>query len=276
MQTSTFVILRAATIVAFFSLPAHLEAQDYFSDQPVEVVEVVNFDLADRLAFSQDHTASCENVSCESMINECKPTPCSDDRRLYISGILGASFANLNIDDEDILDDDLLTAGGVVGLEFARRNGTLRAEIEARGRQNLGDTLSDIGVVAQIGAENIWSTTVNVWREFCLNDRLSIYGGGGIGAGGFDNVLEIRGFLGDVDVNDSTTTFAWQVGTGVTYDINSRMSLDLGYRFFSINGSTATGTWLFGDFSYDSHLSANELVLSLRIYDPLKNLIRIR
>lgn len=270
-------------------------AQDYFSDQPVEIVQPVSFELGERLGVRSNCSSSCDAITCdaatcdaigcESVLNDCTSLACRSNRRTYAAGILGVSFANLDIDNGELIDDNLMTAGGAVGLEYQRCNGSIRTEIEARGRQNLSETLSDNDVRAKIGAENIWSTTVNVWRDFCVNDRLSIYGGGGLGAGGYDNVFQVRGPLGDIDVNDSSTNFAWQVGAGLTYDINCRMSLDLGYRFFSMAGTTADGSWTFDtgitgrnafDFSYDTQLSASELVLSLRIYDPFKGLRRCR
>lgn len=271
-------------------------AQDYFSDQPVEIVQPINFELGERLAGRTSSPSSCDamtcdSIGCESALDDCTSLACRNSRRSYATGILGVSFANLDIDDGELIDDSLMTAGGAIGLEYELCNGSIRAEIEARGRQNLGETLSADEVFAKISAENIWSTTVNVWRDFCVNERLSIYGGGGLGAGGYDNVFKVRGFLGDIDVNDSSTHFAWQVGAGVTYDINCRMSLDLGYRFFSMAGTTADGSWTIDtgssddtgstgrntfDFSYDTQLSASELVLSLRIYDPFKGLRRCR
>ena len=270
------------------ALPTETDAQDYFNNRPVRDVQTVSFNLAERLGLQGDCTSDCDDLGCddlgcESLIRDCASAQGCNTRRPYIAGILGVSFANLTIDEDEIVNDNLFTAGGALGLQYERGNGSIRAEIEARGRDNQFEDLSQAGVLALIEAENIWSTTVNVWRDFCVNDRLSVYGGGGIGAGGYDNVFTVRGPGGTIDVNDSSTNFAWQVGAGATYDINCRVSLDLGYRFFSMGGSTATGisnidlggsSFVRDEFSYDSQLSASELVLSLRIYDPFKGLKR--
>jgi opacity protein-like surface antigen len=72
------------------------------------------------------------------------------------------------------------------------------------------------------------------------------------------------------------TAFAWQAGGGVLYALNERMSLDLGYRFYSIGPGNSTlqadilgqrvGSWVVNT-SFDS----SEMLLSLRIYEPFRS-----
>ena len=72
------------------------------------------------------------------------------------------------------------------------------------------------------------------------------------------------------------SVFAWQVGTGVTWQITQRATLDLGYRYFDL-GVASTALALGGGAAagnYTSALSASEWLLSVRIYEPLAILRR--
>jgi opacity protein-like surface antigen len=67
------------------------------------------------------------------------------------------------------------------------------------------------------------------------------------------------------------TAFAGQVGTGVTFKLTDQITLDLGYRFFGTKSSSLPINLSPNDGSagtYRSNLYANELLLSVRIYDP--------
>ena len=66
---------------------------------------------------------------------------------------------------------------------------------------------------------------------------------------------------------------AWQAGGGLIYDVSNRMAVDLGYRFFTL-GDNRVGT-LSGlpptvPGSYLTNYSANELLLTIRIYEPFR------
>lgn len=222
-------------------------------------------------------SASGDSVGCET-----QGTFDSDlmPPRNYLAGMIGASFANLDITDGELLDDNLFTAGVALGRRYDRCRGALRIEIEGRVRENIHENLASGIVTADLAARGVWSSTVNLWREREISNSFSIYGGGGIGLGGFDNVYRVTGPLGNIRVDETNTNFAWQIGTGLTYKVNCRMSLDLGYRFFSIVGDTARGKFTqFGpgssiqivDFDYGSQLSTSELLLSFRFDEPFKN-----
>ena len=222
-------------------------------------------------------SASGDSVGCET-----QGTLDSDlmPPRNYLTGMIGASFANLDITDGELLDDKLFTAGVALGRRYDRCRGALRIEIEGRARENIHENLASGIVTADLAARGVWSSTVNLWREREISNSFSIYGGGGIGLGGFDNVYRVTGPLGNIRVDETNTNFAWQIGTGLTYKVNCRMSLDLGYRFFSIVGDTARGKFTqFGpgssiqivDFDYGSQLSTSELLLSFRFDEPFKN-----
>lgn len=224
--------------------------------------------------------------------------------RIYVAGIVGASFANMTnggtnaapfplppgstLSSAGSVNDALFTGGGAIGLAFTRPSGQLRMEIEGRDRGTLsGET---VGILSQPGqvdsvtttttASGVWSAMTNFWRDYSVTERFGVYGGGGFGIGGYQyQITTPPGFFGPDQAtagNNTINSFAWQVGTGVTYQASDRVSFDVGYRFFSIGtGSTSFSgpimgsPTFFGDFT--SAFSASELLLSVRIYEPFRN-----
>jgi len=217
---------------------------------------------------------------------------CCDDldadcpsRRFYITGIIGASFGTLqsgginnegNFANTGRATDSLLTAGGAIGTAFDRNNGLLRLEVEGRGRDALQGSTNSFepptpDYFYSVRASDGWSVMTNAWRDWHLTERLGFYGGGGIGAGGYrlsvdDSVVSGYGHVGG---------FAWQAGTGTTYRITNRTTIDLGYRFFETVPDSLPLT-LGGPGgppagSYVSNFYASELLLSVRIYEPFRS-----
>lgn len=204
-------------------------------------------------------------------------------RKFYVSGIIGASFASLSsggmntagipTPNTGTASDDLFTAGGAVGVCFDRPHGLLRAEVEGRGRgQILGETASVEPFTVEAG--NGWSVMANVWRDYFFTERLGVYGGGGIGVGGYR--LAVEDSLAIVAGTSTAAEFAWQAGGGVTYRVGPHVTLDLGYRFIDLG--TASTPLLLGDGSpvgdYTSAFSASELLLTVRIYEPFRQFRR--
>lgn len=200
------------------------------------------------------------------------------NRRFYLAPIIGASWGSLIIEDTTIIDGyPLLTAGGAVGVAVTRPGGQLR--IEGEGRYRDGVQRSDDSNPAfslAIGAEDNWSSMVNLWRDIAVTRSVGVYGGGGIGAGGYRFDLDQQLGLGQIVSNQQVTAFAWQVGGGAIYDVSDRITLDLGYRFFSTVDADATllasGPGVppipLGDLP--SRMCASELLLTLRIYEPFR------
>jgi len=205
-------------------------------------------------------------------------------RRFYITGIIGASFATLqsggfntegNFPNTGRATDSILTAGGAVGTAIERSGGFLRLEVEGRGRDLLPGSTNSFQPPTptyfySVRAADGWSVMANAWRDWSLTERLGFYGGGGIGAGGYrltvdDGVVTGYGHVGG---------FAWQAGTGTTYQITRRTTLDLGYRFFDTVSDalplTVNGSGRIPAGSYVSNFYASELLLSIRIYEPFR------
>lgn len=208
--------------------------------------------------------------------------PCCNaaEADFYVSGIIGSSFATLTDTYHDnyagsdgSINGSLFTAGGAAGYGFDRENGRLRLEVEGRGR----DVLSTHAGIIDPGfsdtatwrVNNGWSVLANVWRDVNISEKVALYAGGGIGGGGYrltvDDQIYAQGY-------NRTGGFAWQAGGGLVWSPSDRLDIDLGYRFFAVDtGSTPLVNQLSGGSAgiYTSSLSASEVLLTFRIYEPL-------
>jgi len=218
--------------------------------------------------------------------------------RGYITGIAGASFGTINaggitpfggtaqLQTVGSVNDTMFNGGGAIGMALARPSGLLRMEVEGRARgpmhgqtafEVVSATTESVSVPLDVSATQGWSAMTNFWRDFFFNDRLGVYGGGGFGVGGYQ--YSMQGSDGKIPLAGSSVvnTFAWQVGTGVTYQLSDRVTFDTGYRFFAMTpGSTPLAVTNGGLLvqpagSYTSAFSASELLLSVRIYEPFRN-----
>lgn len=199
--------------------------------------------------------------------------------RFYVSGIVGASFATLvqpELPGRPTIDSQSLFAGGAAaGWSIPRPCGALRLEIEGLAREQMEASETDplIGTL-QITTRDGWSTMANAWRDVMITDRFAVYGGGGIGAGGYR--LTFSGNAPGATVGGSTgiTSFAWQAGGGITFAVMERVTLDLGYRFMSLE--PGSGDLLVTNSSgtirdtYPTQFSTNQVLLSVRVYEPFR------
>ena len=218
--------------------------------------------------------------------------------RGYVTGIVGGSLATINAGGSTVfggttqlqtvgsVNDTIFNGGGAIGMALARPSGLLRMEVEGRARGPMhGQTAFEIASGTTSGAvipldvtvTNGWSAMTNFWRDYFFTDRVGVYGGGGFGVGGYQ--YSMQGAGGNIPLSGSgvVNTFAWQIGTGVTYQLSDRITFDTGYRFFAMTpGATPLaltdgGPVLFPFGSYTSAFSASELLLSIRIYEPFRN-----
>ena len=198
------------------------------------------------------------------------------DRRFYLTSIVGGSFLVVSADNTPA---SCLTGGLAAGLALERSNGRIRLEAEGRYRGLIEATYlgfnenfspRDPDPVGIVQAKNLggWSMLANVWRDFRLNDRFDLYGGGGIGATAFETSFQ------QIDVKKpvpatmrSETTYAWQIGVGGIWNVSERVAFDASYRFFG------TG-WTITRESFSAGFPRNEILLSLRIYEPFRGLMR--
>lgn len=182
-------------------------------------------------------------------------------RRFYLSGMIGPSFANFGSPDDATLvgNDTLFNAGAALGIAFERANGRLRIETEGMGRSTY-EVPCDAPSPCTTVLTNDWSVMQNVWRDLMLTERFGIYGGGGLGAGGY--------IYGD-RVGDSTVyadpgmSFAWQFGGGLLWQLSDRLTFDVGYRYFHIDPVSLANT-------PTTQFEANELMFTLRLFEPFR------
>jgi opacity protein-like surface antigen len=199
--------------------------------------------------------------------------------RFYLAGIMGSSFATLTSPGATTAHAPLFTSGGAAGAAFTLLDRAWRLEAEGRARDPVADTatLDGFGSTSATSATGGWSTTVNLWRDYDLTDRLTGYLGGGIGGGGYT-----FGVNQSFPVLDTTVTgtgsvggFAWQVGAGLGWAITERVTLDLGYRFFAVEGGSVraevaqTGVPI-DTATFASAFSAGEIFFAIRIYEPFR------
>lgn len=199
--------------------------------------------------------------------------------RFYVAGIMGSSFATLTSPGTPSSNEPLFTAGGAAGLAIAWLDRAWRLEVEGRARDPLMQTttLDEFGTTSALTATGGWSTTLNMWRDYHVTDRLTWYIGGGIGGGGYQ-----FGVSQQLPVQDTTVTgvgtvggFAWQAGGGLAWALTDRITLDLGYRYFEIDGHAVnadvvqTGT-LIDTTRFPSAFSTSELFFAIRFYEPFR------
>ncbi|MCX7430152.1 MAG: hypothetical protein NTY17_03975 [Planctomycetia bacterium] len=216
--------------------------------------------------------------------------------RGYVTGIVGGSLATINAGGSAVfggttqlqtvgsVNDTMFNGGGAIGMALSRPSGLLRMEIEGRARGPMhGQTAFEIASGTTSGAvipldvtvTNGWSAMTNFWRDYFFTDRFGVYGGGGFGIGGYQYSMQSKEAL--LSGSSVVNTFAWQIGTGVTYQLSDRITFDTGYRFFAMTpGATPLAATDGGSIaqqigSYTSAFSASELLVSIRLYEPFRN-----
>jgi opacity protein-like surface antigen len=197
--------------------------------------------------------------------------------RFYLTGILGVSSATLTSTGSPSANEDLFTTGGAAGVAFAALDRAWRLEFEGRARDPITGTrlLEDQESTSTLSATGGWSATVNLWRDYDLNESLTGYLGGGVGGGGYQ-----FGINETFPIQDSTLTglgtvggLAWQIGAGIAFAITDRITIDLGYRYFqlgagSVNAELSQSGIPIETQGVTSAFSANEFFFGIRIYEP--------
>jgi opacity protein-like surface antigen len=196
-----------------------------------------------------------------------------ETRRFYLAPIVGVSWGQLLLENTSVLRSGLFSAGGAAGLAFTRPGGQLRTEFEGRYRDGmcLFDSFGPVAI--RIRATDNWSTLFNVWRDIAVTDRFGLYGGGGLGLGGYNFCVSGNDGVNFLSAGDQNTAFAWQAGVGAIYAVSDRITLDIGYRYYSVDASRAT-VWLdpagVPVGSLRNQFIANELMFAVRIYEPFR------
>ncbi len=238
---------------------------------------------------SPDAAEPFQLTSYEAIDSACQPLPplgnaascldscCEPTRALrwYIAPILGASWLNLELPDGDIgYSRRLMTAGGAVGVALKRPFGQWRLETEGRYRDSF--EITQPGITGALDITSNWIAMGNLWRDIPITQKLDMYAGGGLGVGGYefsDNESEGGITLSGSSVN---TAFAWQVGIGMAYELTKNISLDLGYRYYTMDDTVTNVTVSPGGsvLPVRQQLDTSELLFQVRIYEPFRCLRR--
>ena len=194
---------------------------------------------------------------------------------LYGSKIVGEVFGTdttsvSSLGDTGTANATVFAAAYAGGLAFERPGGLIRWECECMLREVFNAQASQVapGESFRVRAADNWSVLTNAWRDISITDRVGVYGGGGIGAGGYR--LTVNG--SHSSAYRDVAAFAWQAGGGLTYVYNAHLTLDLGYRFLDMGTTTAPLTAADGAAAgtFNSSLSASEVLLTLRVFDPFR------
>ena len=127
------------------------------------------------------------------------------------------------------------------------------------------------GTLQNIVATENWSVLANVWRDFMITERVGCYGGGGIGGGGLTAV----GDFGATPITRTykSSSFAWQAGGGLLYEVTDQVTFDISYRWYQVNGLTGPSIFIGGPPA-DYRYGASQVMFSLRMFEPLRSLLR--
>lgn len=220
--------------------------------------------------------ASCSpGQPCQGRCRRCAAV--ARQPAFYVAGIIGPSFGTLTGETLPAISESLFTAGGAIGVDLNPAAAGWRFDFEARYRDPLGETTAIGGLPVAVRAEQLWSTLVNAYRDIELTDRLDLYLNAGIGAGGYQTSYAGSDGIFNVEVagNRGLTSFAWQAGAGVAWEITPRLTFDIGYRFFEVAGGSTTVTatqsaTVLNTTDIASAFSASEVLFSLRIAEPFR------
>jgi opacity protein-like surface antigen len=214
------------------------------------------------------------------------PPPVEEDRfKLYLTGIVGYSWAKgeaggqnqclLCLSSSKNRGDDwdnTVFGAGALGFDADLGPVGLRVEMEGQGGRNYdfntdGPTFTGAIVPPLDGNYDIaisnWAMFWNVFLDIPITDAFDLYLGGGVGFG----VSEFRvkqSPTGYRDTSNDDLNFAWQVGTGMAYDVAEWLTLDLGYRYVDFGQLDVNLAFpLRGDYEMD--LTSHDLILGVRI-----------
>lgn len=109
---------------------------------------------------------------------------------------------------------------------YGVKTGAVRTELELNIKQDAEKKVSDEFGTTKAKMENN-SVMLNAYYDIDTGTKLTPYVGAGIGMARLKASLKGD----DANASKSKTTFAWQVGAGVSYAMTDNLALDAGYRY---------------------------------------------
>lgn len=202
----------------------------------------------------------------------------------YVSGFIGVSvpqntdvtFTEFggNIFKDHVEFDPSINIGGTGGYDFGfvRLEGELsykQAEMSTITSTNLtsGGIARFVNVDGRIGA---LAMMLNCFIDLHNNTPVTPYFGGGVGFAALyldDTFATIAtgpnaGFPTTLYLYDDEAVFAYQVGAGLEFALNRRLSLDVGYRYFGTSEATFSNQ-LFGQAT--AKLQSHNAAVGIRV-----------
>lgn len=172
----------------------------------------------------------------------------------YVSGNLGLAVAS----DSDVTDstvpgttieiesDSGMALGVAAGYGFANNT---RLEGEIAYQKNDLDKARALGVVGLTGDTSSLALLLNGYYDFVNKSPMTPFISAGVGLARVDvNDMNMPG-SGFPNANDDDTVFAYQLGAGVGYAVNAKVSLDVKYRYLGTSDPEFDTT----DVEYSSH-----------------------
>ena len=160
------------------------------------------------------------------------------DEGWYVSGQAGASILTSSELDDPTgflaaigteLDFDVgYGLSGAVGYHW----GLFRVEGEINYAESDIDEFEVVGIgVSGSGDVNSLGFMANAFKDFEISDGWQVYLGGGIG---YAIVSIDHATVAEIPLaNDDDSVFAYQLGTGIGYQMSPAMALSLNYRYFA-------------------------------------------
>ena len=189
----------------------------------------------------------------------CVPSVASAANGFYVGGYGGLNFLS-DVDTNSVQGnvstsseyDTGYALGAVAGYSFdldqSRADGlALRTELDVGYRENSIDSIDGTGTFGNAtlsgrtsnvsGDVSTFSGLANAWVDYRVG-RITPYVGGGIGLAN----VSANGIsaLGVEAVDDSDTVFAYQLGTGVAYNLTEQFALTLDYSYFATSDPELT------------------------------------
>jgi opacity protein-like surface antigen len=200
-----------------------------------------------------------------------------DKYTLYVAGLVGYSWAkgeaggasnfptNANPNKGSDWDQTVFGAG-TLGLKSELGPVAARVEIEGQGGRKYGFKTKG-PLFSSNDPYNLKVSTyaffANLFMDVHMTEKADWYLGGGIGAGIHDFTLN-NNFYGVNSVSHDDAQWAFQVGTGFSYDVIDWLTLDLGYRYVSFGKVDVDLPGPLGG-DYKLKLTSHDAVLGVRI-----------